>query len=438
MTVMQKTTRYKEPSQQEFVRDYLLGLQKSVALMRKGKKSTRTILEPLIDSFRVYNLNRSFFSDQWYLDFLTAASLPDDQGIEIQRKLIAEVESLAADAIDIRVFIQHYALALRVGLLNLGLALRNKAREAALHGRETYAQTHFHRFCHSIGALYELRRFEEAEQLINTSTVTTPVYLNKEKHLRALLTPGAVRPDQLIPVESEVDLAFADFIKGKSIAVVGPTKSESADAQEIDSFDVVVRCNYREKGIGTDSVFKGLRCDVAYYNIVQLEHILLSNLENWPTDLPWLVHKHSYDATGLQQKLSQLSGYHFHTRKMPNLSQALFNGKFNAIPNLLLDLLRFQPSRIKVFHADLMLSVNRTEGYRAPSEEELSDKYNFHLDDFTNIDPITQFYTLRTLFDDGKIEGDPRFSKVMQMDEASFMDQLQTNYGNYGRIQSGL
>ena len=71
-----------------------------------------------------------------------------------------------------------------------------------------------------------------------------------------------------------------DPVKGAEIAkreapraLVGPAKTESRDAQEIDAFDLVIRFNYKEIGVGTDPDIKGLLCDVSYYNSAQAKYI---------------------------------------------------------------------------------------------------------------------------------------------------------------------
>lgn len=81
-------------------------------------------------------------------------------------------------------------------------------------------------------------------------------------------------PHSLTPAQQRL----RDYLKGKSVAVVGPAPTGTMDGEEIDSFDVVVRMNWRGKENMPDAKEFGKRTDISLYNAHTAR--LLNNTEN--------------------------------------------------------------------------------------------------------------------------------------------------------------
>jgi hypothetical protein len=98
---------------------------------------------------------------------------------------------------------------------------------------------------------------------------------------------------------------------------------------------------------------------------------------------------------------------------------------FNAGPNAVLDLLRFNPAGIRVFNTDMMLSAGRFSGYRLAGAKPIDYTRSF----IKTHDPFLQYEIMQRLWHMGSISGDPRFDEVMAMGLRRYTEQLQQAHG---------
>ena len=103
----------------------------------------------------------------------------------------------------------------------------------------------------------------------------------------------------------------------------------------------------------------------------------------------------------------------------------MYHGSLNLLPNILLDLVRFNAKSIKVFHSDLYLTLIPSKGYYE----------NFNNEVITAIrgfsfshDPLTQYFITNTLWKNNKIFGDQYFENVMTLDALTYMKILEMKY----------
>jgi hypothetical protein len=221
------------------------------------------------------------------------------------------------------------------------------------------------------------------------------------------------------------DPFFFKLINNKSIAIVGPSASNKNDANEIDSFDVVVRLNYTEQGKGCDRLHKGEKVDISYFNGEQVKSLGFNNGIFILDELKYSCFKGSRAFSNFIKIGSKASH-----REMTNFNNLLFHGTYNLIPLAVMDLLLYSPFKIKIFHSDLMLTKERHQGYYSydlldRSQSEVNSK--FRLSTITH-DPIAQYKLLKTLYDQNKIYGDGVFNGVMSMGEVSYSKELQEKY----------
>ena len=106
-----------------------------------------------------------------------------------------------------------------------------------------------------------------------------------------------------------------------------------------------------------------------------------------------------------------------------------FHASYNALGNVLIDLIPFQPASIKIYQADMLLTVMRSPGYTPDSINRHDELNQIKAINISNHDPITNFLFIQRVFDTGRIVGDPRFSQVMEMSEQEYCAQLENNYG---------
>lgn len=221
---------------------------------------------------------------------------------------------------------------------------------------------------------------------------------------------------------SEIDHYFAQFIDGKRVAVVGPAPNDEDSAQEIDQFDVVIRLNYR----GTHSLPPaeqfGSKMDISYYNGDNAKGILKANDFSFAGDLQFAVFKSARYAYSppLQRTGTPC------TRAMFSPHQFWFYGTPTMIPNVLFDLLHFNPATIKLFKANFFYTKNLYyKGYSTVdhSLSHFSKVWYNH----AKHNLISQLNFTRMLVQNGLIETDQTCRAVLDLDNQDYicgMEQL--------------
>jgi len=356
----------------------------------------------------------SGLSDDWWEMLINVAKERKSLNENDDNLLIKETLSHNANILCYEDWIDLYALTLRVGLFHAGSILRDKAKESILKDtRETQIIQRY-----KLGAAIDNGDWEYAEEILNNK----PPFDRKSdiyKHAVWIISNfrqieqfnGDKSSLKLENNTNIVDSRFLEFIKGKSVAIVGPVTPLVNAGKEIDSFDFIVKFNHRIKGQGCDPLTQGKKIDASYYNGTQADILIDEQNGIAPDDLKVAIFN-SFVPT-------QISGPKL-IRSFNNINTLLFNGNLNAVPNAVYDIILHQPKIIKIFCADLMLSNNRYKSYR-PSK---IGKINYTRSCVTH-DPLTQFNMLRHAWLYGLIIGDPRFEAIMSMGGKEYMHQLQ-------------
>jgi len=436
-TVGKFSGKEKKQSFREESKKYYDALSKAAIALFQNNSLYK--VSSVIDSFRQkiesFGIKTEYFSNDWWYKFIKAATLNDDEGSELQSFLIKEIEKVNPANVRVSDFLNLYSLSIRVGLLNIGFYLRRKAVESSIIDIEKSKHFNFSNFAYGIGALYEKRDVDSITKHMFEASVCNPVYIEKEKNLRNIFLNNEY--DYNPYIKNKSDEIFGELINDKSIAIVGPAKTSALDAKEIDSYDLVIRFNYKDKNYGTDNIHKGLRCDISYYNNIQSSELAHGNLNNFPTDIKWLVFRSSESAELVRSALeSSAVNVNGSFRRQHHFSYVLFNCHLFALPNVVLDLLCFKPKSIKVFHCDLFINVDRANGYQAEYYDDNKLKYIKYIESFTHQDLMVQFYLLKTFYENKVISGDDRFSWVMNQKDYEYINHVQKLYGQYVRLSS--
>jgi len=155
---------------------------------------------------------------------------------------------------------------------------------------------------------------------------------------------------------TEVDKEFHKMVKGKNIAVLGPAVG-AIDPQEIKrEFDLIVCVNYRGKEFLNEDI-RECGVDISYYN--ELYRLNASDSETFSTDEEPLFFRDLKMAVfkNLDCDFQKKMQSERRCRKLLGTERTLmFQGFCNMIQNILLDLSRFAPARIKVFNTTLFLA----------------------------------------------------------------------------------
>ncbi|MHB0764610.1 hypothetical protein ACYCFC_09610 [Stutzerimonas sp. NM35] len=222
---------------------------------------------------------------------------------------------------------------------------------------------------------------------------------------------------------SEQDKDFSDYIKNRSIAVVGPVDVGLDSGAEIDSFDVVVRFNFR-KGLEYAPVVFGERTNISYYlhpvlmkggidlieGMSALDYIVVDGI-SW-RECQWL----SMIDCRKRERLG-LRGY---------LKNPMLVGYPCAIQRALLDILRFSPARVKVFSSDLFTSMRYCTEYLRHST--LGRNGGNVFPGLSLHDPVSNFVFMQRLVCVGRIEVDKVMEGIVSLTVSEYIESLRSSH----------
>lgn len=221
-------------------------------------------------------------------------------------------------------------------------------------------------------------------------------------------------------IYTENDKIFAEYINGKSIAIVGPAPTGEDLADEIDSFDIVIRLNYRGKNSLSGSNEFGSRLDISYYNNECASIIYNASNKDFIDELKYIVFK-SIEYRYQKQILSEQQG-----RILFSPNYYLFIGTANMIQNALYDLLHFDPKIIKVFKVNFYLSDKAYhDGY---SIHEKRNDFEWRWQQFARHNFMTQLNFIKLLWKSGMIEVDKNCERVLNLKADKYVNELESIY----------
>jgi hypothetical protein len=365
--------------------------------------------------------------------YVVFADLPMQTGR--YEELKQQMEQIPADSLTCRQWLILHEMCCFCRKYTLAQIFREKARMLAIEpmkGDEVKPPISWE---NTIGAAIEgeeCHSREELDHLLARAVITGDV-ANKW-HLYMAVLAGQKIPSEWVKSFDGSD--FANYLAGKSIAIVGPAPTEALDAEEIDSHDIVVRLNHSFEGKGTDPEHKGLRTDISCFNGEQAESFMNERNGIMPREISWGCFKSPiWRLTCDVLRYVKEANTDKQARAHITFHHPQFHGSFNMIPIVALDLSLFNAKSIKIYHTDLMLTVARQKGYypesfNIPPEDIERMKRNFRSISVQH-DPIQQYRILHKLWRTKKITGDARFVEVMGVGLDAYLCELERMYANH-------
>jgi len=224
------------------------------------------------------------------------------------------------------------------------------------------------------------------------------------------------------------DKRFLDYVKGRTIAIVGPAVPKDDLGDEIDSFDIIVRTNYRNGSNFPINKF-GNRTDISYYNQYRISSHLDEVVEVSPK-LDWVVLKSEINELKFNDSLT--GGVSCESRSSCSLHQFFsLDSAPQAIPSILNDLILFSPKYIKIFCVNLFNSEknNYTSSYKPNPDhntvKDISNSLRIH-------EPFAGFRFVKSIFSMGLCDADKTTTQTLELTTEEYADNLQRLYGKYG------
>ncbi|MBF0105225.1 MAG: hypothetical protein HQM16_07850 [Deltaproteobacteria bacterium] len=223
---------------------------------------------------------------------------------------------------------------------------------------------------------------------------------------------------------SEDDNNYLDFIRGKTIAVVGPSMPDEELGAEIDGFDLVVRTNFRMDQ-DLPAVFLGSRTDIAYYNHVSWRQRRDAVLES-AGYLKWVNLKGRNEVVQFNESASKNKSK---CRVYHQAESVFFTGAPLGVPNILYDLLHFSPKCIKLFCSSLYISgINYNPGYHS-YDKTLNHDVSAHARSLRVHDVFSSYIFVRYLLKTGAILADKLSQATLETCEQEYASRINKIYG---------
>ena len=277
----------------------------------------------------------------------------------------------------------------------------------------------------SLQASIELNKFENVIKILHKAQIT----LNKDKIEKckkfALMRLGFNKRIERINGRhfSKADYLFDEFVYGKRIAIVGPAIPETPVANEINSFDIVIRTNF-PIGNSLPSEIYGRDPDISYNMINPLQpsqHIDLSSFSNSDT-LKFTIFTNEH-IVKKYQKIAKNSKVI--PRKNFDCAGIFWSGFPMAVQRIVYDLLHFSPSRIKIFcvnfYSTKILVHNKYSGSNNPIRSHKNSRCH---------DLLSNFIFCQSLFEKGLISGDKGVTDILSLNRIDYSELVNKIVGN--------
>ena len=301
---------------------------------------------------------------------------------------------------------------------------RTKARESVLL-RDEIPSLAFSRY--KITAMLEEKRLSEYDVLRNKLIKKDANYLkkyllllgNSELYFNRHTSTKAFHQKMLTAKEKR----FAEYIKNKSVAIVGPVQSGLGLGNEIDSFDVVLRFNYNGLEKFSTTEF-GAKTDISFY-IVQI--LVPNKFEKEKvkrmSELDWVIMDtaHKEDDICFLGVNADIRPRYFAAHMF---ASTFFKGAPSGIQRVLMDILRFDTGKVKVFNTNLFLENNYAKAYKSRGKMG-ADHFNFFWHD-----PLSNFTFLKRLKEHNIIDTDSILTTILKMNEHQYIEELEVRYAH--------
>lgn len=198
-------------------------------------------------------------------------------------------------------------------------------------------------------------------------------------------------------------MMLADFITGKTIAIVGPAKSVCDQSAEVEACDTIIRCNYKWNGNEHVKNY-GERIEIGFYNIAGARRILEKDELLEP--IPYIL---------LKERAPEPKHPHVSYAKKEPFPRA------NQVQIILNEIEQYEPAGVWIFGSDFYLSG--PEGYYQDSYKQMG-----LIDQWKSIkfhdQPIQQRWLKSFQERTGLIKGDERMVELLSLTTDEVKTQL--------------
>jgi hypothetical protein len=206
-------------------------------------------------------------------------------------------------------------------------------------------------------------------------------------------------------------MEFAEFVEGKSVALVGPAVAPYNQSDEVEAHDLVYRISYRHD-LDPPVAGYGKRTDIVFYNNEASRKYMYGVYDSFIDEVEWVVLKTGKRPPGPGRDIS----------KDNTVVARVPFAKANQLPTALFHLMKCNPAKVTVFGADLYLGGPKT-AYDPNHLKRTAARdwwgINFH-------EPADQHHFMKDLWRRNRevIVGDDRFLEALGMSTPRYYRRL--------------
>ncbi len=349
-------------------------------------------------------------------------SIEKKQNFQVDVK--SAIEACSADLLTSSEWLAMYDFLCFNGLLQSGLTAREKATEKSYLEAKNDLNNDFY-LKRAICAAIDRADFIKAEYFINAIRKASKIENKRMNELIAYYELNKGNYKEFLDAWHKRTLnestQFMDYVRGKNVAIVGPAPSGHEDSGLIDSFDIVVRLNYRGLEFMPEANEFGNRVNVSYYS-TGMVNILNKQKAKFPfTDLDFSVFKKSsYNIIGSRINKTKT--------KPINANKYFFYKYPNLIPETIFDILLYYPEKVHLFKTNFYTDrTTHDNNYEEKLFVKNSLLKNTKLQRMMSVhDLLCQISFIRSLWKGKVIEVDQGCANVLQMTDRQYMSKMES------------
>lgn len=367
--------------------------------------------------FRIYrHLPKELIRD--FSQIITLRRLNCDIDPDLYQNLMTKINLLQPALLTTIIWNNLCYISIINGLFKIGWLFRKKAIDSAyLYASNTKAN--LNNLLDGFKAAMDQADYDEASDLITKiSARSKNKYDNDKLRIFYFLLTGELDCAHSIALKyyQGIDHKYAAYLEDKTVAIVGPAPTNEDVAEEIDSFDVVIRVSFIKGNIPDPKQF-GSKTHVSQYGTGFSKLLNQGSDNGFLNDLDFVSFK-SLEYNFQKELINSNRG-----RLLISPNNYLYYGNANEIQLILYDLIHFNPSSIKVFKTNLYLSPKPYyKGYNS-----IENKKQLWLG-FAHHNAITQLNFTRNLWKANLVEVDESLKSVLRLTEYEYISSLEQIY----------
>lgn len=420
--------------------EYLRIIQSQIFLIRANRDLAKNQNRRVIKDLKValYLLGQDLSTEyksfliSSYRQVLSDRNQHKNVSLEVTRATDAEINNGIKSCVDAYYYLSKFLN--WCGFLNAGFLAREKSvlicRFQALHSQSLGRHVEM-----SCAANLECGDFDNAENVLRIHTLK----FRPERLAHFNFYLNLLRSEETEFVNSGVkkfcdaEIQISRILKGKTVALIGTGTVLGEYGDEIDSCDLVVRVKYSGREYLPPKSHHGERCDISYYTSLSPLEMLFDNGESFDAldGLKFLL---------VAQFIEQREFRGIPILFLSNLRSIFPNGDLTTGLLCLANLLRFQPSSVKLFGFDFyampkiynaeMVDFYRHEGWKIGDPILMSDidenSFTERVQGHFWHDQIANFTFARNLFNAGVIKSEPVSAQILALTPQEYASHIET------------